>query len=851
MSMRPLALVLLFLILALPAAAARIVPDEGRVADDEARLTLARLLGEEGMDAEALAQAHALRAAGKSGPAVDFLEARALTRLGRAAEAAPLLGRLAASARTPEDMADLADLELGLGHAVRGGDLYERALAALPGDPVRRREMRLRHASRMSAWGAFDRGARIVREECGRIPEDRDTVLVLAGLLDGGQRREEARALLSRLLVLDPSDAEARLALARSLLDSGDFDRAAEALAPLSADERAAPLLQLAGSRRFGANATGVEKTAAASASTAPAGLMSRGRVMSGQGRHAEAEGFYRAALKMDSENFEASMALADALAAQNRLDEAVALCDEMLAGLPDSSRTALSRARFLGWAGRYDESVAAYRSILAEAPDNGAARRELARTLYWAKRGDEGDAVYAEIWRPAVDEKLAAALAVRGETVPRGGTEPFDAYARYAASAPVAESDRLLLADLSGDFALQRAAWLERDLKRLGYETRFSRAVASADALLAVEPGNQEARFDRAQALCSLGLREEEKAAYAELLDMDSSHSLAALALRRAKARTAPLLETRASVWHEDGRGELSKMIRLHSEARYTHTLSDSLALYAAQGIWGEIPTRHGGDATAEGQTLGARAVFTDWLRGEAEWTYKYYDREDYGGRGLGKAQLAADLADWATVTLGWSKVEEITNAFALKNRIMSDRMEGKVFSRLTRDLEAEFTAERIDYNDSNEGWRQRLMAAYRLTDHPDELKLVVAGEHRHTQRKSEFFTGPDGFSTTGIEHPYWTPKNYYEFETGLRWRQDLSERQFCGNLERYWGVGAYTGTDTDKNPLFKLEAEARWEFTDAWALWAKGLFHRSRQWDAEGGWIGLEYRFGTGGGR
>ena len=179
-----------------------------------------------------------------------------------------------------------------------------------------------------------------------------------------------------------------------------------------------------------------------------------------------------------------------------------------------------------------------------------------------------------------------------------------------------------------------------------------------------------------------------------------------------------------------------------------------------------------------------------------------------------------------------------------------MSDRLEGKVFSRLTRDLEAEFTAENINYNDENEGWRQRLMAAYRLTDHPDELKLVVAGEHRDTQHKSETLTGADG-STTGIIHPYWTPTNYYEIETGLRWRQDLAERQFCGGLARYWGLGAYTGTDTDKNVFFKLEAEARWEFTESWTLWAKGLFHRSAQWDAEGGWMGLEYRFGAGDGR
>lgn len=851
--MRTPLLALLLLLWTASAAVARIVPQDGEVSDRAARLTLARLLAEEGMDAEALGQARLLRALGEDGPGLDLLEARALARLDRADEAAPLLERLAATATAPRELADLADLELGLSHAVRARELYDRALSATPVDDPGLAALRLRYAGRMAAWGAFDRGAAMVREDRGRIPADREAVLVLAGLLDGGQRRDEARALLARLLVLDPSDAEARLALGRSLLDSGDFPGAAEALAPLAGEERADALLRRAERRRMGPDGIvidGLSPAASAGRDTA-SGLTARGVALAAQARHDEAVRLFASALALDPDRFDVRMAMTESLAAQNRLDEAVAQAGIILDALPDSSRAALARARCLGWAGRYDESVAAYRAILDAAPDNGTARRELARTLYWAKRGDEADTVYARIWRPAVDEMLASALAAQGRTPPSPGVEPFAATVRFAASAPQDRADRLLAADLSGELAQQRAAWLERQLKRLGFEARFTRAVAAADALLAVEPGNQEARFDRAQALCGLGLREEEKVAYDELLSLDPSHSLAAEARRRATARTAPLLETRASVWHEDGRGELSKMIRLHSEARYTHALSDHLALYAAQGVWGELPTRHGGDATAEGQTLGARAVFAPWLRGEAEWTYKYYDRDAYGGRGLGKAQLAADLADWATVTLSWRKEEEMANAFALKNRIMSDRLEGKVFSRLTRDLEAEFTTERIDYNDSNEGWRQRLMAAYRLTDHPEELKLVVAGEHRHTQRKSEFFTGPDGFTTIGIEHPYWTPKNYYEFETGLRWRQDLSERQFCGNLERYWGVGAYTGTDTDKNPLFKLEAEVRWEFADAWAVWAKGMFHRSRQWDAEGGWVGLEYRFGTGGGQ
>ena len=52
--MRRVLFACLLLLLAAPVWAAGVVPETGLVSDTEARLSLARLLGEEGMDEEAL-----------------------------------------------------------------------------------------------------------------------------------------------------------------------------------------------------------------------------------------------------------------------------------------------------------------------------------------------------------------------------------------------------------------------------------------------------------------------------------------------------------------------------------------------------------------------------------------------------------------------------------------------------------------------------------------------------------------------------------------------------------------------------------------------------------------------------
>ena len=99
-----------------------------------------------------------------------------------------------------------------------------------------------------------------------------------------------ARALLNRLLVLDPDDAEARLALAVSLLDSGEYAKARETLAPLAGDERAAPLLKRAEARRPVAQAAPTSASATFSGAPTPAGLLAEGKVLMAEGRAAEAE---------------------------------------------------------------------------------------------------------------------------------------------------------------------------------------------------------------------------------------------------------------------------------------------------------------------------------------------------------------------------------------------------------------------------------------------------------------------------------------------------------------------------------------------------------------------------------
>jgi tetratricopeptide (TPR) repeat protein len=116
------------------------------------------------------------------------------------------------------------------------------------------------------------------------------------------------------------------------------------------------------------------------------------GQVLLWAGRPAEAQAELDR-VPADQRTPAASLALADALVAGRRYDEAEAIYRRVLAANPADQLTRLKLAEILSWTKRYDDSLALYREILAALPADGQVRRRYALVLMWSGRSAEAAA--------------------------------------------------------------------------------------------------------------------------------------------------------------------------------------------------------------------------------------------------------------------------------------------------------------------------------------------------------------------------------------------------------------------------------------------------------------------------
>lgn len=660
-----------------------------------------------------------------------------------------------------------------------------------------------------------------------------------------------------RLLSLLPPDQEPALR-GRLLLAAGLKDEAAVVLAKAG---KAAPRDVEIAFAALGEQPANLDALTAPGART-PAELTAWAALLAESGQREPALRCLRAALAADAQYFPARMALAETLAADRQYAQALAELDALAAAFPDSSKALLTRARVLSWDKRYAEAQEAYAELAKADPTDPVPVREAARVHFWAKERDQALVSYASLRSPPVDVTLAGKLGTivdvtkdsqlgdiaASMTAAAAQGSEYRRYERLSLgqeqefSSESAPAVNRALADLLPAYRIQKGASLEARAKDLSFNRRFSQSLPVYGELLDFEPGNQEVRFDQAQSACALGLCSAERAAYTRLLQIDPLHTLAGTALERLDRRTSPSLSLRQNIWHEAGRGELARMLRLRTDLGLSVPVADDFRLGLTQQRWEESP-RGGPSYEALGQTLSLEGVFSPTLRGAASWTNKRYTTSRVGNVDTGRARLEFNLDDVARLGLGYERAEELANEYALRQRSLSDSLWLDLALAPARDWEITAEVRGKNYSDGNVGDMQKLAVGYAFTDHPRQLKAILSGERRNTDKKSlEVYTGA---TLTDIRRPYWTPQDYTAAAFTLDWRQDLAKLFFCGAPQHYYGLRATAGTDSENNPSVRFEAEWKLEFAERFSLEAKGLIHRSPQWDAEGLWLGLGFGF------
>lgn len=349
-------------------------------------------------------------------------------------------------------------------------------------------------------------------------------------------RLEAAEAKYREVLAAHPKAAEAHFQLGRIALQRGAADRAvghfqdarairpeefaiwkaeAEALVRLRDTKRSRAFLRAASAAGLkGARLRALQDRLSPAAArrgrslgSAPPGEVQALIALMKSSRFAEAERRARTLARAHPDSAAVRLALANALAAQDRIDDALAAFEATLAIDPDYAEARSDLGLTLVAAGRVEEGVAQLRQSLKLAPDNPLALLNLGHGL--ADMGDQHKAIAAFRRALELEPRLRSARPRLAEQLVKVGL-PDDAERILATPEAQAEAPARHLLALAKVHAAQN---------------RTDAARESFAAAIAAEPGRASAYRDRATFLQSLGAFAAAEADFRKAIEIEPTH--------------------------------------------------------------------------------------------------------------------------------------------------------------------------------------------------------------------------------------------------------------------------------------------------------------------------------------
>jgi tetratricopeptide (TPR) repeat protein len=504
---------------------------------------------------------------------------------------------------------------------------------------------------------------------------------------------------------------------------------------------------------------------------------------------------FYAKALEEDPEFFPATIKLAETLAMLYNYQQALDIYQNLLDQFPENAKILKAMARVLAWSKNYHDAYLFFDTLICLNQEDYTLYREKARAAFW---GDDYDISFS-----TYDELL---------------TDPFN-------------------------YLVQTATFYEKKGKVLTWQKRYIPSLCAYEKLLEIEPGNEEGLYDYAQNFCIIGLCDEAEKVYERILNFDSNHTLVEMAFDRNQIKRHVGIQNSLSYWREVGTGSFSQsqIARYKFDTEIEWPLSCRSHLRFIQHEYVENPFYNFKFYPAVGETIAGDYQWNENLKANVSATYKTYFG-NFKPTITSHNQLVY-LNDNYYWIFGLNKSDEIYNYFSLNQKIQALDSWVTGTSHVTPYWDFSLSYHHYQYNDSNDQNYINLTSEHQLTDDPKVFKLILQGNYRNT--KHQTLSIFEGSTLVNMIHPYWTPHQYFSGSMTLEFRRDFRTFEYCEGPERYLDLKFSGEMDNVNNPGVEIVVEWKHEFYRHFGIDVKGLLHRSRQWNAEGFWGTLFYRY------
>ena len=604
--------------------------------------------------------------------------------------------------------------------------------------------------------------------------------------------------------------------------------------------------------------------------------LMNLGQLATRDGDFALAIDLFNQILSWDPGNQAALVSRGEAkasLRAPAMTQSAMSDFERLLRQAPSNIRARLGVARIHASLKNYEAAVENYDLILQHDPTYSVAIREKARAQTWSKDPGAAAGTYQKL------NDLSSYDASRS-----GLPTALDVEGMHLSGAAQAE--------------IEAVSDLERRSKDLLINRRYNESVPLLQSLLEVEPSNQEARFDLAQAFSNTDQTARAIEQYEELLKINPNHREAGMALSRNTHNLLPRFSTSFETIQQDSENGVSSLHTSNFSVGASLPLGDveeRLSLQYTRSTldpgFGDIPVDIGnfdGNILSIGYSNIPERNSGGWDRflihsmvnlegyvSELDTSITY----DFG--------VDVTLNDQLTLSTNAFRENIIENQNSLVNRSQhevllaytsdrtdpgllpfDDNADGTVdgeeafnngvfasqasspVSRFGANIgvrylanrffesQAEFTAG--SYSDSNSVLRMHFANMLNITLPPRELKVALVYDYQDFSN-----IVPVDYKENAGAARYFAPNNYSSYSAAVQWRQWLGTDFFHGANQSFYDIAFSRIWDSDGDSYTNFRASFEYDFDDHVTFVIKTSVLSSAFYNSNQAFFGFDYRF------